>query len=161
MSLPNGASNLPSATLPFFSKFKKIYLWMDADQAGMNATNNFAKKLGESRTWIINSRRNNPNGPKDANDCLKEGVCLKKLVEEAILLSSDNIVQLADIKSEVLLFLTKYDTFTGYKSKCFDFFNKDLKGLRMGELTVLTGETGSGKTTFLTQLSLDFITQVY
>jgi twinkle protein len=30
-----------------------------------------------------------------------------------------------------------------------------VKGLRNGELSVLTGPTGSGKTTFLSQLSLD------
>lgn len=31
----------------------------------------------------------------------------------------------------------------------FPFYNKTLKGLRFGELTVLTGPTGSGKTTFI------------
>jgi twinkle protein len=34
-----------------------------------------------------------------------------------------------------------------------------LKGLRKGELTILTGASGSGKTTFLSQLSIDFLTQ--
>jgi DNA primase len=29
--------------LSFFSKFKKIYLWMDADQAGKIASESFAK----------------------------------------------------------------------------------------------------------------------
>ena len=31
--------------------------------------------------------------------------------------------------------------------------------MRKGELTVLTGASGSGKTTFLSQLSIDFLTQ--
>lgn len=47
----------------------------------------------------------------------------------------------------------------GIQSQYFDFFNKTVKGLRKGELTILTGATGSGKTTFLSQLSIDFITQ--
>lgn len=34
-----------------------------------------------------------------------------------------------------------------------------MKGLRKGELTILTGASGSGKTTFLSQLSIDFLTQ--
>ena len=34
-----------------------------------------------------------------------------------------------------------------------------MKGLRRGELTILTGPTGCGKTTFLSQYSLDFLTQ--
>jgi archaellum biogenesis ATPase FlaH len=59
----------------------------------------------------------------------------------------------------VLQFLLNYNEFSGYKSLSFSFFNKKLKGLRMGEFTIFTGETGSGKTTFLTQLSLDFLIQ--
>lgn len=43
----------------------------------------------------------------------------------------------------------------GIPSSCFDFFNKTTKGLRRGEFSILTGPTGSGKTTFLSQLSLD------
>jgi twinkle protein len=35
------------------------------------------------------------------------------------------------------------------------FFNKVVKGLRMGELSVVSGPTGSGKTTFLSQVTLD------
>ena len=46
----------------------------------------------------------------------------------------------------------------GTKSQYFEFFNKTLKGLRKGELTILTGASGSGKTTFLSQLSIDFLT---
>ena len=35
-----------------------------------------------------------------------------------------------------------------------------LKGLRLGEMTILTGPTGSGKTTALSQISLDLCDQV-
>ena len=37
----------------------------------------------------------------------------------------------------------------GLKSLSLKFFNDKLKGLRRGELTILTGATGSGKTTLL------------
>lgn len=47
----------------------------------------------------------------------------------------------------------------GVQSEEFPTFNEILKGHRKGELTVLTGPTGSGKTTFLSQLSLDFAMQ--
>ena len=36
-----------------------------------------------------------------------------------------------------------------------------MKGFRKGEMTVLTGPTGAGKTTFLSQLSLDLAAQGY
>lgn len=42
-----------------------------------------------------------------------------------------------------------YDEIQGIKSKQFNFYNKTLKGFRRGEFTLITGATGSGKTTFL------------
>jgi twinkle protein len=159
VSLPNGATNLPTQILPFFKKFKKIYLWMDADQAGAIASDSFSKKLGENKTLIINTRKFDPNGPKDANDALKEGKDMFQYLKQSKPLSGDNIIKPSDIRAEVIQFLSQYERYSGYKSTSFSFFNKKLKGLRMGEFSILTGETGSGKTTFLTQLSLDFLKQ--
>lgn len=45
VSLPNGATNLPTQVLPYFEKFERIYLWMDADQAGQISAVNFAKVI--------------------------------------------------------------------------------------------------------------------
>jgi twinkle protein len=132
---------------------------MDADQAGQIATENFSKKLGEKKTLIINTRKHDPNGPKDANDALREGKDFQEYIRQAKPLSGDNIIKMSDIKSEIIQFLSQYESYSGYKSTSFSFFNKKLKGLRMGEFSIFTGETGSGKTTFLSQLSLDFITQ--
>lgn len=47
----------------------------------------------------------------------------------------------------------------GVKSRSLPTFNAILKGHRPGELTVFTGPTGSGKTSLLSQLSLDFCFQ--
>lgn len=157
VSLPNGCSNLPNDLIPFLNTIKRIYLWTDADQPGKIAADNFSKKLGIHKTFIVNSRRNDPNGPKDANDCLIQGKDLNKYIKEAKLLAGDNIIKFKDIRSEILQFLSQYESFSGYKSSSFEFFNKKVQGLRNGEFTILTGETGCGKTTFLAQLSLDFL----
>lgn len=47
----------------------------------------------------------------------------------------------------------------GVKWKRFPTLNKILLGHRRGELTVLTGPTGSGKTTFMSEYSLDLAMQ--
>ncbi|XP_015787154.1 twinkle protein, mitochondrial [Tetranychus urticae] len=47
----------------------------------------------------------------------------------------------------------------GIRWKRFPGINKYLKGFRPGELTVLTGPTGCGKTTFLSEYSLDLCLQ--
>lgn len=64
-----------------------------------------------------------------------------------------------DIKEKVLRRILNYEEITGIKSQYFNFYNKTLKGFRRGEFTLITGATGSGKTTFLSQLSMDFLTQ--
>jgi hypothetical protein len=100
--------------------------------------------LGENKTLIVNSRKFNPEGPKDANDALKNGEDLRKYIDTAKPMSGDNIITISDLRSEVIQFLTSYDQYSGYKSISMDFFNEKLKGLRMGEFSILTGETGSG-----------------
>jgi hypothetical protein len=45
VSLPNGAHNLPISFLPFFEKFERIYLWMDADEVGRDSAEKFARVL--------------------------------------------------------------------------------------------------------------------
>lgn len=42
-----------------------------------------------------------------------------------------------------------YKEYEGIKTKSMRFYNEKIKGLRFGEFTIVTGPTGSGKTTFL------------
>lgn len=43
VSLPNGSHSLPEELVPFFDRFERIYLWMDADEPGRTAAQKFAK----------------------------------------------------------------------------------------------------------------------
>jgi twinkle protein len=160
VSLPNGAHSLPIHLLPWLEKYERIYLWMDADEVGRANAVNFATKLGVNRTYLVNTKRNNPEGPKDANDALREDPeSLKKYIMEAKPRSQENITTFNEMKGSILNRILKYQDNVGLQSDYFRFYNKKLKGFRRGELTILTGGTGSGKTSFLSQLSLDFAKQ--
>jgi twinkle protein len=49
--------------------------------------------------------------------------------------------------------------FVGVPSRWMPAFQRTVKGHRRGELTIVTGGSGVGKTTFLSQLSLDYLCQ--
>lgn len=51
--------------------------------------------------------------------------------------------------------LSNFELDQGIKSTEFIFINEYLKGIRKGEFSIITGPTGSGKTTFLSQLTVD------
>ena len=157
VSLPNGANSLPTATLHFFDRFDRIYLWLDADSVGQSAAEKFSSKLGHSKTLIVNSRLTDPEGPKDANDALLQNRDLSHIIRTCTTTVSDrNLLQVADLKDKVLHRILNAHQIQGIPSQTFQFFNKMIKGLRNGEFTLVTGASGSGKTTFLSQLSIDF-----
>lgn len=53
ISLPNGASNLPTQLIAYLERVERIYLWMDNDEAGQLNVESFANKLGLKRTYIV------------------------------------------------------------------------------------------------------------
>jgi twinkle protein len=76
---------------------------------------------------------------------------------QTINLGDVNLLTLGDLKDKVIHRIVNQNEIIGVPSKCFQFYNKMLKGLRPGEFTLVTGASGSGKTTFLSQLSIDFV----
>jgi twinkle protein len=162
ISLPNGASNLPNQLIPILEKFERVYLWMDNDEAGQINLENFATKLGVNRTYIIRPEpnTNSEHGIKDANDALRRNPeIIKDLIQKAKPIPSENVIQFAGLREQVQNRIFNVQTNSGLKSNYFPWYNKLFKGFRRGELTIFTGPTGSGKTTFLSQLSLDFAAQ--
>lgn len=69
------------------------------------------------------------------------------------------IIKFDDMRQKVLNELENTDQVAGVPWKRFPGLNRILKGHRAGEMTVLTGLTGSGKTTFLSEYSLDLCEQ--
>jgi twinkle protein len=156
ISLPNGAHSLSPMLLPLLERFEKIYLWLDNDEAGQGSLEHFATKLGKSRTLIVKTLGSEGNF-KDANEALLAGADLKKYIAKAKSLNEENILRITDIQDDILARVLNFEEQKGISSGYFKWYNSLIKGFRKGELTVFTGPTGSGKTTFLSQLSLDFL----
>ena len=160
VSLPNGCRSLPVQVLPLLERFEKVYLWMDNDTPGQEGAEKFAKKIGWNRCFLVKSSPSaGCEAAKDANDALLKGMDLMKLLQNARPIPHDRILTFQDLRNEVLDELINPDRFAGVPMPSLPKFTNLIKGFRRGELTVLTGPTGSGKTTFLGQASLDLAEQ--
>ncbi|ORM39708.1 putative twinkle protein [Babesia sp. Xinjiang] len=165
ISLPNGSNSLPVALLPRLEKLDHIYLWMDFDAAGQGGVDHFASKLGIQRTRVIRDISDRPKGsagcriPKDANEVFLSGLNVSSYVDSATPMSHSQILNFSDIRQNVFEELSNPCATSGIASITMPGLSQLLKGHRRGELSVWTGATGSGKTTILSQLSLDYCMQ--
>ncbi|GMF66625.1 unnamed protein product [Phytophthora fragariaefolia] len=160
VSLPNGCQSLPPSVLPLLERFKRIYLWMDNDSSGQSNVEKFASKLGMTRCYIVRMPVNSSSSSvKDANDALRAGLDLTTIVKTAERMPHSQITTFEELRRDVYEEIVNPLRACGLQSRAFPSLNRLMKGHRMGEVTVLTGPTGCGKTTLLSQLSLDLCGQ--
>ncbi|KAL7536825.1 hypothetical protein ACHAXR_007420, partial [Thalassiosira sp. AJA248-18] len=100
-----------------------------------------------------------PHPPKDANEALLTGWDIHELLEEASELPHERILKFSDLRDQVIHEIVNPEKYRGAAIPSLPGFTSLIKGFRRGEMTVLTGPTGSGKTTFLGQTSLDLAEQ--
>ncbi|KAI7856339.1 P-loop containing nucleoside triphosphate hydrolase protein [Circinella umbellata] len=159
ISLPTSNYQLQESVLPLIDRFSKVYLWLDDDVDGQMAAERFAHKLGESRCLLVNTNaEGDAEGPRTAHQALMEDKNLLQMLQTARRLKHDEIMDFHDLREEVFREVMNPEQTAGVQSKDLPQLNAILKGHRPGELTILTGPTGSGKTTIISQLSLDYCT---
>jgi twinkle protein len=156
MAIPSVNYQLQESVLPMLERFSRIYLWLDDDVDGRIAAERFARKLGEHRCLLVNTRQGDLQGPLSARDALVENKDLKQIVAMARGIKHDQIVDFMDLREEVYNEILHPEQTRGVQSKDLPALNEIIKGHRSGELTILTGPTGAGKTTIVSQLSLDY-----
>lgn len=153
--LPHGLKQLPQQCLPVLESYQKLTLWFDHDTVGWDLAQNFAKKLDGKRCLFVRPTEMHPTPYK----ALLESIDIKSILSKAQPILHKSITTFHTLRQDVLSDLQNADKVQGVKWRRYPALNKLLKGHRKGELTVLSGPTGSGKTTFMSEYSLDLAMQ--
>ncbi len=147
VSLPNGAQSVEKTfkdNYDYLQQYDKIYICFDMDDAGNKAALKAMEMLSPAkyRRIILPC--------KDANEWIQQDHPqlddLTILMRNAQRVESDNFLNLVDLEND---FFQQIDIGLKTGWGCLD---KILGGLRLGELTVITADTGAGKTTFCCNL---------
>uniref|UniRef100_A0A3P8RT35 Twinkle mtDNA helicase n=1 Tax=Amphiprion percula TaxID=161767 RepID=A0A3P8RT35_AMPPE len=155
VALPRGVSCLPPILLPYLEQFKRVTLWLGGDIRSWEASKIFSRKLGLRRCSLVRPGEFRPC-PVEA---LARGQNLGHIIKASIPAAHKSIVSFKQLRDDVYGELVNTDQVAGVKWTRFPELNRILKGHRKGELTVFTGPTGSGKTTFISELALDLCMQ--
>ncbi|XP_030630152.1 twinkle mtDNA helicase [Chanos chanos] len=155
VALPRGVSCLPPILLPYLEQFKRVTLWLGGDIRSWEASKIFSRKLGLRRCSLVRPGDFQPS-PCEA---LTQGRNLARIIKASIPAAHKSIVSFRQLREDVYGELANTEQVAGVKWTRFPELNKLLKGHRKGELTVFTGPTGSGKTTFISEYALDLSTQ--
>lgn len=160
-SVPNGAPNendkKVDGKLEFLDSIsaiienaKKVIIAVDNDAPGRRLEEELARRIGKEKCWRIEY----PEGCKDANDVLvkhgQEG--LHKCYTSAKPYPIDGLITFYDIVDEIGdIYINGYKRglSTGWK-ELDEFYT-----VRAGEVTVITGEPGAGKSSFLDALIMN------
>ncbi|KAM4623908.1 twinkle mtDNA helicase [Polymixia lowei] len=155
IALPRGVSCLPPVLLPYLEQFKRVTLWLGGDMRSWEASKIFSRKLGLKRCSLVRPGEYQPC-PVEA---LAQGKNLSRIIKASIPAAHKSIVSFRQLREDVYGELANTEQVAGVKWTRFPELNRILKGHRKGELTVFTGPTGSGKTTFISEVALDLCMQ--
>ena len=166
-SIPDGAPSPGSSnfatkfdflnhTEKLFDRYKKIIIAGDNDEAGQGAIKELGRRIGFERCYVVKY----PAGCKDANDVLvKYGTGdLKDVVKKAKPFTVEGIISPDQCYEEIVSeYFNGIDhgLSTGWKNL------DELYTVRVGEMTIITGIPGSGKSNVLDALCINMILRHY
>jgi twinkle protein len=155
LSVNQGAGNLQWIESDFhlLEQFSTINLWFDNDEAGQAKVEEIMDRLGRDRVKLVLSKE------KDANDTFKSGGATAVILElsKAAFKHPEDLVSIYDFTNELEDMFHGTDPRAGLPGL---FFGEDINfqitepedqpiQFARGELTLVSGYTGMGKTTFL------------
>lgn len=144
--------NLDDDARERLARFDEVLIAYDSDRAGEDGAEKLAGQLGRYRCGRVKF----PD--KDVNDCLRNGRSVEEIktyIEGAQAYQHSSVKHIGDFEAE-LWELKKGDSekVLGRQSM-WHGVNNLIAGWRAGEVTVVTGDTGSGKTTWTTACAWD------
>lgn len=144
-SITAGANSMPEECLEELSSFDEVIICYDNDDAGKDGAKKAVEALGSYRCSVVSLPH------KDAADCLKAkaDTQVRRAIDTATPAGSD-VVHIGSFAEEARSL--RDPTSWGWPTQ-WSRLNKLLGGgLREQELVVVTGDTGTGKTTFVTDM---------
>ncbi|CAF0886846.1 unnamed protein product [Didymodactylos carnosus] len=144
--LPN--SKLSIQTIVLLENLRKLQIWCTEKVLAFR----LATILNPHRCYIVSH-------PVSAQTAFKNGENVRSIVKDSFAVINKCIQEFKSLREEVLAEMMHATKLAGIQWQRFPQLTQILKGHRRGELTVLTGPTGSGKTTFLSEYSLDLCMQ--
>lgn len=143
VSVPNGA-NVEDGWVSVFDSFHSVNILFDNDSAGHLASEKLAERIGKTKCirWHLPL--------KDLNLCLLAGMSREEIEKNTTResMSDPCFVHASEFFEEVMERWKNPQLNLGLQTD-FSKFNLYLGGIRESEVTILTADTGSGKTTFL------------
>lgn len=151
VSVPNGFNLQGNVNLDYLNNYlnyfdnkEKIYLALDNDEAGIKGKEEFIRRLGSERCYLVDFK-----DCKDANEYLIKYGSLKEVIEKAEITPLEEVVVLND-NSDALDDFWLNGTEQGMTFDLPDF--DAAYSVEMKQYTLLTGVPQSGKSEFLDQL---------
>ena len=141
----------PIAQRDWLRSFQKVVLLLDNDEAGLKATEKLARIIGIDRVMIGTLKQ------KDASDALladPSGTSIQRAIWDAKPYSPAGIKQGEELWEA---YQQRLATVSVPYPDCMRGVNDKTKGMRMGEITLFTSGTGSGKSTLIKEIILSLL----
>lgn len=144
VSIPYGSLSYSPEMDAINKRFKHILTVFDNDEKGQLGARRFAEKAG------LNKCKNAMLPFKDARDCLLNGIDAEKFkdyLSKAEAFKYEKIISQSDIFDRWFDFTFRTEGVAATNIEV-EAINRILGGIRMGEVSMITGHSGQGKSTF-------------
>ena len=144
-------SKAPIAQRDWLRSFESVVLLLDNDEAGLRATEKLARIIGIDRVKIGTLEQ------KDASEALSvdpTGKSILQAIWSAQPYSPAGVVQGEELWDA---YQERLATVSVPYPPCMEGVNVKTKGMRMGEITLFTSGTGSGKSTLIKEIILHLL----